>query len=132
MANFLFLMRTYRSPPRLQGWGENSIFIILTSDETLSYNYHTNFLCNKLNRSLFSMRHAKNLLTPTALKTLYFAFIQSHLNYCPIILSGISQQNFNQIKLIQKKLFASSLALRTQHTQHHSLHSSKSYLMNSS
>ena len=72
-------------------------------DETLSYNYHTNFLCNKLNRSLFCMRRAKNLLTPTALKTLYFAFIQSHLNYCPIILSSISQQNFNQIKLIQKK-----------------------------
>jgi hypothetical protein len=72
-------------------------------DETLSSNYHTNFLCNKLNRSLFCMRRAKNLLTPTALKTLYYAFIQSHLNYCPIILSSISQQNFNQIKLIQKK-----------------------------
>jgi hypothetical protein len=49
------------------------------------------------------MRRAKNFLTPTALRTLYFAFIQSHLNYCPIILSSISQHNFNQIKLIQKK-----------------------------
>jgi hypothetical protein len=72
-------------------------------DENLNFNYHTNFLCNKLNRSLFCMRRAKNFLTPTALKTLYFAFIQSHLNYCPIILSSNSQQNFNQIKLIQKK-----------------------------
>jgi hypothetical protein len=72
-------------------------------DEKLNFNYHTNFLCNKLNRSLFCMRRAKNFLTPTALKTLYFAFIQSHLNYCPIILSSNSQQNFNQIKLIQKK-----------------------------
>ena len=49
------------------------------------------------------MRRAKNFLTPTALRTLYFAFIQSHLNYCPIILSSISQHNFNQIKLILKK-----------------------------
>jgi hypothetical protein len=73
-------------------------------DEHLNFNYHTNFLCNKLSRSLFCIRRAKNILTPTALKTLYFAFIQSHLNYCPIILSSISQQNFNQIKLIQKKL----------------------------
>ncbi len=48
-------------------------------------------------------RRAKKFLTPTALRTLYFAFIQSHLNYCPIILSSISQHNFNQIKLIQKK-----------------------------
>jgi hypothetical protein len=72
-------------------------------DEFLNFNHHTNFLCNKLNRSLFCMRRAKNLLSQAALKTLYFAFIQSHLNYCPIILSSISQQNFNQIKLIQKK-----------------------------
>ena len=72
-------------------------------DEQLNFNYHTNFLCNKLTRSLFCIRRAKNLLTPQALKTLYHAFIQSHLNYCPIILSGNSAQNFNQIKLIQKK-----------------------------
>jgi hypothetical protein len=72
-------------------------------DDKLNFNYHTNFLCNKLNRSLFCMRRAKNFLTPTALRTLYFSFIQSHLNYCPIILSSNSQHNFNQIKLIQKK-----------------------------
>ena len=71
--------------------------------ENLSFNYHTNFLCNKLTRSLFCIRRAKNLLTPAALKSLYFAFIQSHLYYCPIILSSTSQQNFNQIKLVQKK-----------------------------
>ncbi len=76
-------------------------------DEHFNFNYHTNFLCNKLSRSLFCIRRAKNILTPSALKTLYFAFIQSHLNYCPIILSSISQQNFNQIKLIQKKAIRS-------------------------
>jgi hypothetical protein len=70
-------------------------------DEHLSFNYHTDFLCNKISRSLFCIMQAKNILTPAALKTLYFAFIQSHLNYCPIILSSISQQNFNQIKLIK-------------------------------
>jgi hypothetical protein len=72
-------------------------------DETLSFNHHSNFLYNKLNRSLFCMRRPKNLLSHSALKTLFFAFIQLHLNYCPIILSSISQHNFTQIKLIQKK-----------------------------
>jgi hypothetical protein len=71
-------------------------------DKHLNFIFHRNFLSNKLSRSLFCIRRAKNILTPAALKTLYFAFIQSHLNYCPIILSSISQQNFNQIKLIQK------------------------------
>jgi hypothetical protein len=92
-------------------------------DEHLNFNYHTNFLCNKLSRSLFCIRRAKNILTPTARKTLYFAFIQSHLNYCPIILSSISQQNFNQIKLIQKKLLELSQTLPIQLILLLSLHS---------
>ena len=72
-------------------------------DEHLSFNFHTNFLCNKLTRSLFCIRRAKNLLSLPALRALYFAFIHSHLNYCAIVLSSNSQQNFNRIKLIQKK-----------------------------
>ncbi len=59
-------------------------------DENLNFNYHTAFLCNKLSRSLFCMRRAKNFLTLPALKTL--------------VLSGISQHNFYQIKLIEKKV----------------------------
>jgi hypothetical protein len=85
-------------------------------DDKLNFNYHTNFLCNKLSRSLFCMRRAQNFLTSTALRTLYFAFIQSHLNYCPIILSSISQHNFNQIKLIQKK--AIRIITRSNYTAH--------------
>ena len=85
-------------------------------DDKLNFNHHTNFLCSKLNRSLFCMRRAQNFLTPSALKTLYFAFIQSHLNYCPIILSCISQHNFNQIKLIQKK--AIRIITRSTYTAH--------------
>jgi len=72
-------------------------------DEHLNFNFHTNFLSNKLTRSLFCMRRAKHILSLAALRSLYFAFIHSHLNYCAIILSSSSQQNFNRIKLIQKK-----------------------------
>ncbi len=73
--------------------------LVIHLDENLSFNYQTNFLSNKLTRSLLWTR-AKNLLTPAALKTLYYTFINSLLNCCPIILSSISRQNFNQIKLI--------------------------------
>jgi hypothetical protein len=62
------------------------------------------------------MRRAQNFLTPNVLKTLYFAFIRSHLNYCPIILSSISQQIFDQIKLIQKK--AIRIITRSSYTAH--------------
>jgi hypothetical protein len=73
-------------------------------------------IMSHIGSSLFCMRRAQNFLTPNVLKTLYFAFIQSHLNYCPIILSSISQQNFNQIKLIQKK--AIRIITRSSYTAH--------------
>ncbi len=99
-------------------------------DAHLNFNYHTNFLCNKLSRSLFCIRRAKNILTPTALKTLYFAFMQSHLNYCPIILSSISQQISIKSNSSKKKLFELSLTPPTQLIRRLSLHSYKFYPMN--
>ncbi len=72
-------------------------------DEYLSYNMHINTLCNKLSKSLYCINRAKNFINAKSLKLLYFALIQSHLNYCSIILSGTSTQNINRIKKIQKK-----------------------------
>ena len=62
-------------------------------DEHLSFDLHTINLCNKLNRSLFCINRAKNFLTPKALISLYYAFIHSHLTYCPIILSCATASN---------------------------------------
>jgi hypothetical protein len=72
-------------------------------DEHLSLNQHVNYLCSKLSRSLYCIRQAKNLLTMNALKSLYYAFLHSHLTYCPIILSITSAKNKKQIETIQKK-----------------------------
>ncbi len=54
----------------------------------------------------------KNVLTPTALRTLYFAFIQSHLNYCSIILSSISQHTFRKkaIRIITDSTYTAHTA----------------------
>jgi hypothetical protein len=72
-------------------------------DEHLSFDLHTTYLCNKLNRSLFCINRAKNFLTPKALISLYYAFIHSHLTYCPIILSCATASNIKKIQTIQKK-----------------------------
>jgi Reverse transcriptase (RNA-dependent DNA polymerase) len=72
-------------------------------DEYLSFNYHTKHLCAKLSKSLFCISRAKNLLTLRALKMLYFSLVHSHLTYCPIILSGMSNKNKLQIFKMQKK-----------------------------
>jgi hypothetical protein len=72
-------------------------------DEFLSLDYHVDKLCSKLNRSLYCIRQAKHIFTVPALKSLYFALINSHLTYCPIILNCTSKNKMNRIFKIQKK-----------------------------
>jgi len=72
-------------------------------DEYLSFNYHVNFLCNKLSKALYCINRAKNLLSTKSLKLLYFALFHSHLNYCPIILNCTSDTNKERIFKMQKK-----------------------------
>jgi hypothetical protein len=66
-------------------------------DENLSFDYYTKHLCNKLNKSLYCINRAKNFLSNTALKTLYFSLIHSHLSYCTPILSCASNSNIQII-----------------------------------
>ncbi len=72
-------------------------------DELISFDNHTKYLCNKISRSLFCIKRAKNFITPKALITLYYALIHSHLTYCPIITSCATPANINKIFTIQKK-----------------------------
>ena len=72
-------------------------------DEHLTFDNHFNYLIAKLNKSLYCIRTAKNILNYTGLRSLYFALIHSHLNYCPIILSCASMKNQNKLFLTQKK-----------------------------
>ncbi len=72
-------------------------------DENLSYGYHINYICKKLNRSLFCLNRVRYLLDGGALRTLYFSLFQSHLLYCNIIFNCCSQTNINRILTLQKK-----------------------------
>jgi hypothetical protein len=87
-------------------------------DKNLSFDYHTNYLCNKINRSLFCINRAKNFLRPQwALITVYYALIQSHLSYCPTIVSCANTGNILKISKLQKKLFALLTARNLMTTQ---------------
>ncbi len=72
-------------------------------DEYLNLNAHVNFLCSKLSKSLYCINRAKKILNTKTLKTLYYALIHPHLNYCAIIINGTTQQNKNMIIKLQKK-----------------------------
>lgn len=72
-------------------------------DENLSLNFHIDNLKNKLNKSLYCIRAAKNNLNLKGLKSLYHALIHSHLSYCPSILGSTSSSNIKSLFKIQKK-----------------------------
>jgi hypothetical protein len=72
-------------------------------DENLTFDCHTNFILTKLNRSLYCINKVKNILPPSAFKSLYFSLIHSHLTYCSNIASCASNSNVQKIFLAQKK-----------------------------
>ena len=50
--------------------------------EHLTFDYHCQKVCSKINSSLFLISSAKNMLSPKALIKLYYALIHPHILYC--------------------------------------------------
>jgi hypothetical protein len=85
-------------------------------DEYLTFDYHTKYLCSKLNKSLYCINRTKNFLSNKALKTLYFSLIHSHLTYCTPIIGCATNSNIQLIHKIQKK--AIRIITRKAYTAH--------------
>ena len=73
-------------------------------DENLNFNANTEYLCNKLSKSIYFINRAKHFLPLSALKSLYFALFHSHILYCPSIYSCTSNSNMKKINNLQKKV----------------------------
>ena len=56
-------------------------FLGINFDENLSWNIHVNSMCTKVSKVVFLINRAKNVLPPSALRSLYFALIHSRLSY---------------------------------------------------
>ena len=56
-------------------------FLGVYLDQNLNFKYHINQINSRISKSLFSIRRVKNVLTPVALKSLYYSLIHSHIVY---------------------------------------------------
>ena len=54
-------------------------FLGVYLDQNLNFKYHINQINSRISKSLFSIRRVKNVLTPVALKSLYYSLIHSHI-----------------------------------------------------
>jgi hypothetical protein len=77
-------------------------FLGVLFDPTLNFKPHINLISSKIAKSLFIMRRAKNLLTPQAMKALYYSLIHSHLIYCTHIWSCAPSSAINILAKKQK------------------------------
>ena len=81
---------------------ETTKFLGMWLDHHLNWSTHTEKLITKLKRNLNLLKHSQNLMTTDCKKLVYFAHIQSHINY-GIILWGnsLSQNQLSKLTRIQ-------------------------------
>ena len=83
-------------------------------DENLSWSSHVNSIGTKISKSIGIIRRLNRVLPEKILKTLYYALIHPHINYC-MLLWGY---NSEKIKRLQKQ------AVRAVTQSHFRAHSS--------
>jgi len=77
-------------------------FLGLSLDDTLTWNYHTESLMRKMSAASYALRQIKYTLSTDSLKLIYFAHVQSIMNYS-VIFWGNSPSAKKVFKL-QKKI----------------------------
>ena len=77
-------------------------FLGIFIDPLLSFKYHINTLVSKISKSLYFLRAVQNVLTPQALKSVYYAIIHSHLIYGIHIWSCTAPSNLQSLVTKQK------------------------------
>ena len=69
-------------------------------DENVSWRYHIKTVENKLSKNIGLLCRAKQFLDKTSLKTIYFPYIHSFLNYANI---AWASTHFTKLKTINYK-----------------------------
>jgi hypothetical protein len=77
-------------------------FLGIFLDPLLSFKFHINTISGKISKALYFIRSAKSLLSPIALKSLYYALVHCHLIYGIQIWSCTSESNLKPLVLKQK------------------------------
>jgi hypothetical protein len=78
-------------------------FLGLYLDPHLTFRFHVTQILSKISKGLYIMRTVKNILPESALKTLYFSLINSHLIYALPAYGCADRSILNPLIKIQKK-----------------------------
>jgi len=85
-------------------------------DCDLNFKFHIRFICGKISRALYILRTCKNILSPKALKTLYYSLVHCHLIYGNQIWSSASSGVISE--LFRKQKAAIRVITNSRYNQH--------------
>ena len=71
-------------------------------DLNMRWSEHVEFLKNKLRKYIFAFKKLKEVLTQKELKTVYFAYVQSHLTFGIIAFGGAYKSVLQPLFIVQK------------------------------
>lgn len=77
-------------------------FLGIFIDPLLNFKFHINYLSSKIAKSMYFLRAVKNILTPKALKSVYYALIHSHFVYGIQIWSCVNPSSLHVLYVAQK------------------------------
>lgn len=80
-------------------------FLGIMIDENLNWKSHASLVSSKIAKSLGTINRIKHVLNRSALKTLYYSLIYSHLIYCILLWGNSSVKALNNVELLQKRAF---------------------------
>jgi len=87
-------------------------FLGLTVDQNLNWNSHVEVICNKISTGLFALRKLSGICNLNALRSVYFAFIHSHISFGISLYGSTGSHNLNHILILQKRAVRIMLKLQ--------------------
>lgn len=71
-------------------------------DESLSFKYHIEALCNRVRKLIFVFKKLRSIAEPSLIKQVYFAICQSILTYCISSWGGIAKTTLLNLERAQR------------------------------
>lgn len=87
-------------------------FLGLNIDKHLNWNNHVSTITKKLASGLYVLKQISKFSSLETMKTVYFAFIQSHITFGLSLYGSTSTENLNKLLIYQKKAIRIMLALK--------------------
>ena len=87
-------------------------FLCIIVDNTLSWKYQIDHVCNKISKSFYLIAKARKVLDTNSLIQLYYSFVYSYIQYGTIVWGTANANILNKVIVLQKKIIRMICGLR--------------------